>query len=214
MNINDAEITVGRLALKGWIELNALQEKMTEAVSKHDYDSYFELMVRFVETASVIGGDIDWEAVAWHEMLMVFSEAVKMNTVSKEFPILNSKGGKREKLPWEYEGRSWYFWLNLFASNYGWSEDVVANLDVETAIGLYQETVIDEQMRKEWSWGLSEIAYPYDPATKTQRFKALERPNWMLPIAPAPKTVKMRKDMMPQGSVINLTEKDDGNQLP
>ena len=83
-------------------------------------------------------------------------------------------------------------------------------LDIDTAIGLYQEISIDDQFEKEWEWSLSEIAFPYNQSTKKQEYKPLERPEWMLPISPKQlPTMKMRKDMMPVGNIVDLSVKAD-----
>jgi hypothetical protein len=128
------------------------------------------------------------------------------------FPILTSQTKENDnKLPWEYDGRGWYFWLNLFAKSYGWDEKTIGELDIDTAIGLYQETQIDEQLDREWEWGMSEIAYPYNDRTKKSEFRQLPRPDWMMPMAPKHvPVVKIRKDMIPVGNVIS-SRKSNGN---
>lgn len=208
IKINNRTFKVERSTLRVWVGLNALQEKMKESISKRDYTTYSELVSKYVEMASGIEIKIAWDKVPWFELLEAYVLCTTENLIRVEFPIL-SGSKKSEKLPWEYDGREWHFWLNLFASNYGWDEARIGNLDIDTAIGLYQEISIEGQLDREWWWGLSEIAYPYDTVSKTQKFKPLDRPDWMLPITPQPKKVKIRQDMLPVGQVINLTEKDE-----
>lgn len=197
--------TVTRLDLKGWTELNELQERMEDAISNKDTFAYSELCVKFIEMALFpLKEKIDWSLVPWNETLEIFSTVAKENSPKIKFPILLESKKNKEKLPWEYRGREWYFWLNLFAHAYGWASDTVSHLDIDTAIGLYQETQIDSQLEKEFQWGMSEIAYPYNSSTKKSQYKPLERPDWMKPIAQEPKKIKIRKDMMPVGNVINL----------
>jgi len=184
---------------------------MKEAISKRDYNLYSDLVSKYVEMASGIETKIEWAKVPWFELLEAYIRCTTENLIRVEFPIL-SGNKKSEKLPWEYEGREWYFWVNLFASNYGWDEERTGNLDIDMAIGLYQEITIDGQLDREWWWGLSEVAYPYDTVSKTQRFKPLDRPNWMLPVVAPPKKVKVRQDMLPVGQVINLAEKDENSK--
>jgi hypothetical protein len=209
VTIGGKTISVSRLRLRGWAELENLKGQMDEAISRRDFTDYFRLQVEFIEMA-LSPTDIVWEEVPWYEVVMAFNEVVKTNTVSRRFPILEGNGKESKKQPWEYEGRSWYFWSNLFAKNYGWDLETIANMEVEDALGLYQELSIDDQFEKEWQYGLTEIAYPYNSSTKKSEFKPLERPKWMLPIAPKePIKIKMRKDIMPMGNVIDLSAPKD-----
>jgi hypothetical protein len=125
-----------------------------------------------------------------------------------KFPILTSKD-KQKPLPWEYDGRTWYFWLNTFAEHYGWDDERVGNMDIDTAIGLYQEIQIEEQLKSEFTYGLSEVAYVYDKNTKKSRFSPLPRPQWMLGIAPKDKPVKtypMPAIALPKGNIVFLDD--------
>jgi hypothetical protein len=198
---------IKRLTLKGWTSLEGIKKEMDEDISHKDFDNYYLALVRFIEM-SLSSPQIDWGLVPWYEAITAYSQVVKLNSPTLEFPILIGAKGENKKLPWEYDGRAWYFWLHLFAKFYGWSEDAIGNLDIDTAIGLYQETQIDEQMEREWTYSLSETAYPYNQATKKQEYKPLARPEWMLPIAPKHnQTIMIRKDLMPMGNIVNLTDK-------
>jgi len=201
-------LKIQRLLLKKRAKLDELGQSMGDAVSKGDFDKYYLLLVQFVETA-LTQDKVDWNKVPWQEFLVAYSEVVKLNAPTLEFPILvSSKKKQDKKLPWEYDGRAWYFWLNLFASNYGWDEKKIENMDIDTALGLYQEILMDEQFAKEWTWQLSEISYPYNQSSKKQEFKPLERPEWMLPLAPTHlPVIRMRKDMMPMGNIMDLSAK-------
>lgn len=209
IKIQDKEFSITRLTLKGWTKLGGLREEIEEAISKKDTQKYFESVVCIIEMASSPSPtQIKWEEVPWVRFMEIFDLCVEINHPTIKFPVLEDKKEKKEKLPWEYRGRAWYFWLNLFAKNYGWDENKIEHLDIDTALGLYQEIQIESQLRQEWEYGLSEIAYPYNKATKTQEFKPLDRPYWMLPIAPKPMIIKIRKDMYPEGNVIILDEEE------
>src|SRR3972149_433670 len=194
------EIELVRLTLRGWTGLEGLKQLMDDAISNKDTGKYFSFLVQFIEMASV-PFSVDWNLVPWYEVLGAYSSAITINSPSIEFPVLRNPDTREKKQPWEYDGRSWYFWLNLFAKHYGWDEKTIGELDIDTAIGLYQETLIDEQFHKEWEWGINEIAYSYNTSTKKSEFKALPRPRWMLPLIPRQlPRIKMRKDMMPVGN--------------
>lgn len=187
---------------------------MDDAISNKDTQLYAELCVKFIEMALfpfpkfMFWKKVDWNKVPWYEVIELYSYVVKLNSPKLNFPILNESKKNKEKLPWEYRGRNWYFWLSLFAKAYGWNSDTVSKLDLDTAIGLFQELQIDMQLDREFQWGLSEIAFPYNPSTKKSEYHPLERPEWMRPIAQAPKKIKIRKDMMPVGNVINPDEEE------
>lgn len=210
IKIQGKEIELVRLRLRQWSGLEGLKRELDSATSIHDFKLIYSIMVKFIEVAvSPSPSGVEWNTVPWYEFLEVYSKSVELNSPTIEFPILRGSGGDTKKLPWEYEGRSWYFWYNLFATNYGWEEDRIANLDIDDALGLYQELQIDDQMHKEWEWGLSEIAYPYDSSTKKQKYKPLSRPSWMLPMVPKQlPIVRMKRAHLPVGNIIDLQEQE------
>lgn len=208
ITLQGKSVTLLRLTLRGWTSLEGSKLEMDEAIKNKDFDKYYTAIVQFIELASSIPSKIDWNKVPWFEALSVYSQAVVLNSPTIQFPILVSTKADNKKLPWEYSGRAWYFWLHLLASNYGWSEGTIGELDIDTAIGLYQEILLNEQLEKEWTYSLSELAYPYSQATKKSNYKPLDRPEWMLPMAPKQlPVIKMRRDMLPVGNIVDLTEK-------
>jgi len=210
IKIQNKEVTLNRLTLRGWAGLEGLKGEMDSATSKGDFEGIFGAMVKFIEMViSPSEHGVDWGELPWYDFVTVYSMAVRTNSPTMEFPILRASGGDEKKMPWEYDGRAWYFWLNLFASAYGWNSDTVSMLDIDDAIALYQEIEIERQLGREWEWGLSEIAYPYNKSTKKSEYKALPRPNWMLPIVPKQlPVVKMKKSFLPVGNVVDLQEQE------
>lgn len=215
VNINGIEFYISRSGLKVWTNLGEIQKEMEIAVSTKQFTSYYKLATQFIDTVSSLPqGTVDWSAVPWFDFLEILSDTIILNSPTKKFPILEEKRKNEEKLPWEYDGRAWYFWLNIFAQNYGWSENQIEHLDIDDAIGLYQEIVINEQLQKEWEWGMSEVAYKYDKSSKTSKYQPLHRPIWMLPLAKPQQKIKIRKDMLPVGNIIKLSDlvkKKDGS---
>jgi len=207
IKINGVELSLIRLNLKGWTSLDRFRKDMEDAISTSDFGKYFLAIVQFIEIASFSSKPIKWDKVAWFEVLDVYSKAVELNKPTIDFPVLHGNEKTNDKLPWEYDGRTWYFWLNLFSKNYGWNENQIEHLDLDTALGLYQEILIDEQFKREWEYGITEVAYPYNSSTKKSEFKPLERPSWMKPLIPKQlPIVKIRSDMMPQGNIVDLSE--------
>jgi len=191
-----------RLKFREWIQLDEIKHKIDDEAEAGHWQKIPDLIFSFITTCGYEVGD-----PPWMEVRELFAQAASENQPRINFPIFSSKE-KGKKNAWDYEGRTWYFWLNTFASKYGWTPDVVRELDLDDAIALYQEILVDDQHEKEWQWGLSEIAYPYSKSTKKQSFKPLGRPDWMVIHSSSQpmKTVKIPKSAMPVGVVINLDE--------
>ena len=205
IKINNIDVEIKRLKLKEWAKLEPLKKLIDEETSKNNYTGIATAMQKVVELSSVTSSPIEWETLPWWDFLSVYNEVIYANLPTIKFPILRGNISKENKLPWEYDGREWYFWLNLFARNYGWSSETVANMDIDDALGAYQEIAISEQLEKEWEWGLSEVAYSYDKGTKSSKFVPLQRPEWMAPIVPKElPVVKMKKSFLPVGNIIDV----------
>lgn len=204
IKIAGKEFSILRLPLRGWAKLESIKKKMDEAIKSGNTDLYADEVEKFLEVTT--SPKIEWEKVPWFEFVEILNLATVANSPTLDFPILNSKE-ESKPLPWEYEGRAWYFWYDLFARNYGWDAETIGNLDIDDAIGLYQEISINDQLNKEWEWGLSEMAYPYDKNTKKSRFQPLGRPSWMTAnLVPATlPVVKMLKAHMPMGNIVDVS---------
>lgn len=183
--------------------MEEIRGKIEEAVRIRDYDGAFDAIMSYCLTASRVPDDIDFANLSWIEALGLYIEALVLNLPQKKFPILR-KGSNQDRPIWEYEGRTWYFWANKFATNYGWELEYIGNLDVDDAIALFQELETDVQLQKEWEWSKTELAYPYNSSTKTSSFQPLPRPEWMRPVPQPPKKIRIRKDMLPAGVIIDF----------
>lgn len=190
-----------RLPLRGWAAIDNIRRKIEDSV----WSAVPSLVHQIIELTTGHKPNNDF----WLDDMKLFVKSLEMNMPTKKFPILETKE-KSDPMPWEYPERSWYFWENLFASHYGWEEKVIAELDIDTCIGLYQEIIIDQQLGQEWQASLSEVSYTYDKSSKTSRLQKLPRPNWMLRTAGEAKPIKtfmMPAIAAPMGVVINLDEK-------
>lgn len=195
---------MNRLNLKDWSRLDDIRQKISAEAEAGRWQTVPNLII---ESILLCSGEVD--DPPWMEVAELYQEAITLNQPRIRFPIFSGKEKDHKRVPWEYDGRTWYFWLNLFASKYGWSAEEISILDLDDAIGLYEEIVVDEQHEKEWEYGLSEMAYVYDKTTKTSRFKPLDKPDWMLlssDHAKKPvKKIRMPKSALPVGEIINLT---------
>jgi hypothetical protein len=185
-----------RKLLKDWLVLEELRAKILEAADKN-YAEVSAAVRKYLSVAS----SIEYQETVWYQTVKDFESVLQANLPLHSFSLLKSRE-KHEKMPWEYEGRTWYFWLHIFSKNYGWSEDQIANLDIDTAIGLLQEILITEQEEHEWQWSLTEIAYPYNQNTKKGEFHELPRPDWMRKIVAIPQKVRIERELIPMGRVI------------
>lgn len=195
-----------RLTLRGWAALDDLRRSIEEEAGEGNWYKIPSLIFQAIELSCEIEREM-----FWMDAVELFRETISENTPTKDFPILRSKD-KSEAMPWEYPGRSWFFWLNLFASHYGWSEPEVGELDIDTAIGLFQEIQVDNQLRDEFNWGLSENAYSYDKTTKKSKLIKLPRPPWMTRLVEKKKKVKKMPTLsvsMPAGEIVKLTPDEE-----
>ena len=161
-----------------------------------------------------IGADLKEsdERLPWFEIREVFFLCLEKNRITKEFPILKQRPRKKEEFAWDYEGRDWFYWLNLFASAYGWRIGEVEELDIDEAIGLMQEIEVERQFEREFHHGLSEIAYPYDKASKKSKFVPLQRPSWMRKIPDTKKLIRrIPKRLIPVGLVHKVAIDENPN---
>jgi hypothetical protein len=195
---------IKKLKLKEWCELEDIRERMDTAAEGGEIGTICDQIFKYIQLCTT--EDKELEQLPWLEVAKLFNECVSENVPSKDFPIFSEKKSDKGGGRFDYNGRTWYFWLNIFAKNYGWQRDEIAILDIDVAVGLYQEILFLDQEKKEWEWGLSEKSLSYNKSTKSSKFVPLDRPDWMKPATKKrkiPKT-KIRRDMIPQGNVINL----------
>lgn len=200
---------IERLKLRGWAEIDDLRGQIQDFAEQQNIDKVAELIYRVIEVGTQEQQNL--AELSWLDVKLLFEEIVVTNQPTIQFPILVKSKKNRQPEAWEYYGRNWYFWLNLFASNYGWSIEQIEQIDIDTAIGLMQEITLDKQFAEEWEWGLSEKSVEYNKNTKKSHFVKLPRPEWMnksaAQIVKKPvKKIKIRADMLPQGNVVNLDE--------
>lgn len=192
-----------RYKLRAWLKLDTVREKLVDAIEAKDIDGVATSLCSIVSIASNVSGV---DKLPWYEIANAFIAVEYENRLTLDFALLRTTKKHQDIPAWDYQGRQWYWWHNILSSKYGWSSEYIAELDIDDATGLLQEIMIDEQLKREWEWSLTEIAYPYNATTKQSNFKPLERPEWMMIILPEnrPKIpiVRIRKDMMPVGMVI------------
>lgn len=204
--LNGVPYTPVRFRLRQWLQFEQLQVSLQKSDKQTEYADALCLLVSTmleipVETVN---------AAPWYEVLQAHAEIVMRNQV-RTIPLTRPTMSKESSVPWEYAGREWYWWLHTFAKQYGWGREQVEELDIDDAVSLLQEILVEEQLQREFQWGLSELAYPYNETTKKHVFKPLSRPEWMKDqptvILPAQK-VKFPKSMLPIGRVIGEDDRE------
>lgn len=200
-----------RLKLKEWARLESIKKLISEYAKRGGYEPLGEFILQAIRLCGVRW---NYKKKPWYETIAVFSATQEINK-PKKIPMLTANG-EDITIPWDYPFRDWVWWLNLFASKYGWSEEQISKLDFDDAIALYQEIQVEDQMEKEWQYGLSELAYEYIPSTKKSKFRPLHRPSWMLVTKDnykpkTPKKVKILASMMPVGNILLLDKEEDAN---
>lgn len=170
-----------------WVEQEVRKEKLVESI-RDNTDEFPTHLLAFVSTALRVPSR--WfEKLPWEDVIEVFHSCLLKYPIIK-LPITQPYGTEAKKESWEYDGRTWHFYSHLLAKHYGWTLEYISQLQVGEALAKIQEILTDEQLEREFIYSLSEIAYPYDQATKKSHFKPLPRPPWM---RPAIKEIKKRK---------------------
>jgi len=182
------------------MRLESIKEKIIEAVKTNGED-FPDRVLEYIFTA--LGVSPKWyEKADWIRVITLFYVCLSKSP-RVELPFLLPSGEKAEPEPWHYEGRTWHAYSHTIAKTYGWTLKEISQLKVEEALAKIQEILTDEQLEREFVYGLSEIAYPYNKNTKKSEFVPLPRPHWMRPKARPIPRFKIPVSMMPVGNVIS-----------
>jgi hypothetical protein len=184
--------------LKKWILLEAQKEKIIRAIEKgHDFPS--EL---FSYLSIALGVSYKrYEYADWKLLVEAFYSCVLKSPIL-ELPITLPSNEASKEESWDYPTRTWHLYSHLLAKSYGWPLEYISCLQVEEALAKIQEIIVDDQLDREFIYGLSEVAYHYDKNSKTSKFVPLPRPHWMRPRMQPVKKMIIPKSMMPVGNVI------------
>lgn len=199
LQVGSKKLTVERPHLKKWMELEQIKAYETDKVKK-----VYQYLSVFLDLP-----ELEFDILAWDQTLELYVECLTLSIPTIKFPFLSHPDKTRTVNAWDYPQRLWYAFGHMIAKTYGWSLEYIADLDLDDGLALLQEILVEHQLDREWEWSLSEMAYPYDSRTKTNRFKALPRPSWMQGNADVTiKKVKMLKSLLPVGNVIGLSPDD------
>ena len=184
--------------LKKWILLEAQKEKIIKAVEGgNDFPSE---LFSYLSTALGVSYK-RYEQADWMLLVDAFYLCISKSPVL-DLPITTKSNETSKEDSWDYPARTWHLYSHLLAKTYGWTLEYISMLHVEEALSKIQEIIVDDQLNREFEYGLSEVAYQYDKNTRTSRFVPLPRPHWMrAKIQPVQKMI-IPKSMMPVGNVV------------
>lgn len=207
INLGGTSYPVVRHKLKKWLQLEELHSNTLKAAETSNENDFLFSIFSYISVAFGVSMEVLSE-LDWHEISIAYENGLKTNKPLLKLPIF--KGGDSVTYPWDYPGRNWYSWLYRLASKFGWTIEYLAELDIDDAVALIQEILIQEQFDKEWEWRRSQVAYGYDASTKKSKFIELPRPDWMkgTPVKriKEPPKVRIPIHMLPVGNVITAND--------
>lgn len=179
--------------------LESIKEKIIEAVSNGQPD-FPDFLLSYIETA--LGVSSRWYAKAdWLRVVELFYACLTKSPIVK-LPITSPSKEKFKDDPWSYDGRTWPLYAHMLSKAYGWKLEYISQLQVGQALSMIQEILTDTQLEREFQYGLSEIAYPYDKSSKKSTFKPMQRPHWMHQQIKDVPRFKIPGEMLPMGAVM------------
>lgn len=201
ISLNEKSYTIARLKLRKWLGFEQVQRSISKTIESKDAEEFAKqlcILVSFVLDAPIA----DIIDTPWFDLITAYNAITELNKV-QIIPLIKYPS-QEENTPWDYVGRKWFWWVNTLAKAYSWTISQIEDLDINDAISLLQEILVDQQMEREWQWSLSEIAYPYDSTAKKSSYKPLPKPAWMEEEKPLVinQKVKFKKGMLPVGKII------------
>lgn len=205
------EVTIGglvheieRVRLGSFLKLQRAARRLRKAANKADTgaiaDALFEYLMACIPNLS----REDFNYLPWYEVISAYQKILFLNAIpgAENFSMLkNVVTNKGTIIAWDHDDREVMLWIHTIAMAYKWSRKNIENLWPEEAVGFIQEILADQQFDKEFIYSLSEIAYPYDKATKKSRFIPMRRPAWMV-VGGGRKDLRVLKRSLPIGNVV------------
>ena len=208
LQVGKETLVVEQAHLKTWLLSSEIYSRFRKALTDKSFTIVPMLVTEYLTLTTGLDRNF-WDKQSWLDTVSALDQIVMLNVPTISASILSSKDEAKEQ-PWDYPQRLWYLWANAFAHAYGWELYEIEHLSIDDAIGLFQEIEFDQQMEKEFYYGLSEVAYPYNKSTKKSIFKPMPRPDWMLPASKGIPKVMLDKSMLPMGQVEDISKMFEG----
>lgn len=151
--LSDRIVVAKRLPLLQHTMLIELHKNITSEDDKVKLNSIFQ----YIKLAA----NIDYpEFLNVEDIPALLDSLIKLNEDIELFPWqVTYRVGSSKTTNADYENRELAMTINILAGSYGWSEDVILQLQPEIAACYVQEVLLDEWKRQEFEYRLSEVAY-------------------------------------------------------
>lgn len=187
--------SIVRAKFRRWTELEDLRDKFTKAA---DVSDLANMLIEYLSAAL----DFDAYDLPWTQTAKLITDTLEVNAITRILPFMRYPV-KSKPAVYDYPGRTFYTYAHMLAKHYGWSLEDIATLDVDEALALIQEILIDINHRMEWEWDLSEKSTGYDEQTKKSKHIPFPLPDWMTPAPTEPKKYRIPKALIPVGNVVS-----------
>jgi len=196
---------ISRARLGAHLQLLRLQARFSQAAGP---DELARLLEDYLSLAGL--SEADLKSLTGADLLETYLTLAGLNSWQWVLPWLrppDAPGLKppehAKEPPYHYAGRHWAIWIHKIAWAYGWSRDQILNLWPEEAAAYVQEIIIAEYDQAEEQRALSELSYRHNKHSNLMQFIPRPRPHWMVDNA-LPPPVRVRRDMLPVGNVIEI----------
>lgn len=186
---------------KKWLELEQLKSVF---ISAAESEAFPDRVYAYLSAATSIPVN-RLDKKGWESTMQSLLKESARFIPNRELPLLKDAPKENKPVEWDYEGRTWHYYAHMLAQAYGWTLEYIANLGVDEALAHLQEIMTDDHLDREFTYGLSEVAYPYNKSTNTSVFKPMKRPYWMIAAVKPIKKTRMLRSMLPVGNGIDLT---------
>jgi len=183
---------------KQWLELESRKEKIIKSV--RDRTDFPSALFDYLDIALPVNHQF-YRMGDWTKIVELFYICLSLSP-KVELPITTPTDEKHREEDWNYPTRIWYLYSHMLAKNYGWNLQYIESLPVLDALAYIQEILVDEQLDREFYYGLSEIAYEYDKGSKKSKYRPMTRPHWMRAKIKPIEKFKIPASMLPVGNVI------------
>lgn len=211
MTLDRIEVTIAglvqiceRVRLGSYLRLQRVAKRLSKAAAQADTGAIADALFEYLNACIPDLARGKFNEAPWYEVISAFSDLMQHNRIrgAENFSMLVNVGAKSGKtVAWDHDDREILIWIHTIANAYKWSKSEIENLWPEEAVGYIQEILVDHQFEREFLYSLSELAYPYDKATKKSSFRPMERPLWMV-AGGGRKNDRVLKSMLPVGNVI------------
>ena len=105
VTLDGKEYEVTRARLRVWLQLEDIREQLVRATDSRDREGFTALIYSYLSVALSV--DIDLSTLPWYEVVEAYGDIVSLHRPFFDFPFLKT-AGEDDKVPWDYEGRTWY----------------------------------------------------------------------------------------------------------